>query len=52
MRIICTNNEKENLIYIISKSPICPSEKDCPIDKNCRQCIESLFDWEIIDKDI
>ena len=49
MRIICTKAEKAELVYLMSKSPICPPWRGmtCPKGMTCEQCVEDLFEWEI-----
>lgn len=50
MKIICTAEEKENMLKTIDVSFVCPFVEDCPEFDNCKECAERLIEWEIVDE--
>ena len=55
MKIICTEEEKKQLMFGISETDLihCPCSPDCAY--NCDECIESrvneIVEWEITDSE-
>ena len=51
MKIICTQEEKEQLIMVAICSSQCPfaetKDHNCDGSLNCRKCIEEGLEWEI-----
>ena len=58
MKIVCTKEEKENLLIALlnSKTVPCPmtstvqGEMACFIMGNCKRCYENNIEWEVTDE--
>lgn len=55
MKIVCTKEEKENLIFALmhSKTLPCPidiqGEMGCFVMGDCKTCYENNIEWEVTD---
>ena len=50
MKIICTAEEKKNMLLTIDVSFACPFVEECLEFENCKACAEQLIEWEIVDE--
>ena len=51
MKIICTKEEKESLVFIIKDSNYCTDIMGECDYANCDECIDACIEWEIKDGD-
>lgn len=51
MKIICTKQEKEDLVEILTAAAWCYWEEKCESDMSCSDCIECHIEWEIKDSE-
>ena len=51
MKIICTKQEKEDLLDAATNSDFCPLGHFNCLAICCRECFEDFVEWEVTDDD-